>query len=118
MTYHPNREELAWAGGFFEGEGCISQAKKASNIAFRLSLVNTDLEDLERFHRAVGGVGKVYGPYSYKDRPTHKPQWQWVCQRFETAQAVLAMLWPGLSTRRRETARETLAACTPRRKAR
>jgi len=99
------REELAWAGGFFEGEGCISgPANPAHGHALRVCLSNTDLPALQRFHAAIGGLGKVYGPYRRKDNPRAKPYWNWACQKFEPAQAVVAYLWPFLCQRRHERA--------------
>jgi hypothetical protein len=60
MPFEPNREELAWAAGFFDGEGSFSWTMPA---AFGWAVINqTNRASLERFKRAVAGLGKIYGP--------------------------------------------------------
>lgn len=92
------REELAWAAGFFEGEGVISQRQKNGRF---VAINNTDMEPLLRFQEAVG-VGKLRGPYGpYNNGISRKPYWTWSASNFEHRQAVIAMLWPWLSARRK-----------------
>jgi hypothetical protein len=43
--------EIAWAAGFYEGEGSCSYAAGS----FRLSIPQVNLEPLERIHRYFGG---------------------------------------------------------------
>jgi hypothetical protein len=106
------REELAWAGGLFEGEGCFSlnvQRKKARCVAL---LSSTDKECIERFVRSVG-LGRVLGPYVHSraaSKPKYKQHWNWSISGFEDVQALLAMLWPWLSERRKTRAVEVLRA--------
>jgi hypothetical protein len=95
------REEIAWAAGLFEGEGCITQSSGQSV----LRLNSTDLDVLERFHAAVGR-GEIYGPY--ENRPSRfrrKPFWVWVCPRSDAVD-VIAELGPWLGSRRLARARE------------
>ncbi len=63
--------EIAWAAGFFDGEGNI-RFNKTNTVApgasksygtLRLQVAQVHKEPLDRFQRAIGGVGKVYGPY-------------------------------------------------------
>ena len=59
----PDREELAWAAGFFDGEGCFSYTEKARyGVA---TITQADIRPLDRFKTAVR-VGNVYGPYDKK----------------------------------------------------
>lgn len=51
-------EEIAWAAGLFEGEGCIT----VSNGRPVMRLNSTDADTPRRFCEIVG-AGKVYGPY-------------------------------------------------------
>lgn len=51
-------EEIAWAAGLFEGEGCMTRS--GSQKVMRL--VSTDEDTVRRFWEIVA-VGKVYGPY-------------------------------------------------------
>ena len=92
--------EQAWAAGLFDGEGC---ATKASGGRARLQLKMVDEECVRRFHRAVGGIGTVYGPYAHKTPIDGYPRssfFVWVADQ-ENAVAVATMLYPLLSTKRR-----------------
>jgi hypothetical protein len=100
MGWTPNREELAWAAGFFDGEGTTYSNGRVP----RVTVPQADIRPIERFHRAVGGVGKVVFVAPPKNFPSHKPQWHWTVTKFEHAQAVIAMLWPWLSEPKREQA--------------
>lgn len=100
-----NREELAWAAGFFDGEGCISSSvfehKRTRSI--QIAIGQTDLRPLERFNRAIGGFGTIY----VINRPipllaTHKPQWSLKIGRFEHVQSTMALLWLFISEPKRE----------------
>ncbi len=106
--------ELAWASGIFEGEGCIHATKRGGAA---LSVEMADGDVMDRFHRAVGRLGGLNGPYSRGPRGGHhglKPLWRWQVERFEYAQAVLALLWFGLGERRRMRAQEVFAAVRTR----
>jgi hypothetical protein len=52
-------EEIAWAAGLFEGEGCITEVDKR----FVAALKNTDEWVVRRFHDIVER-GRAYGPYA------------------------------------------------------
>ena len=86
----------AWAAGFFEGEGCITESN--DNLITRIT--NTDEEVLQRF-RDVVDSGTVYGPYTRQDRDgfKRKPTFAWVATE-EAALDVLALLGPWLGSRR------------------
>lgn len=62
-----DRQELAWAAGFFDGEGSAwAQAQKGRRTRQPYAQINQADSDgvpevLERFHRAVG-CGQIYGP--------------------------------------------------------
>jgi len=94
------REEVAWAGGLFEGEGCIS---KTGNYAPVLVLEMTDEVPVKWFHRIVG-TGHVR--LRLPSQPRRKPVWSWRATSYESAQAVLATVWPWLGPRRRARAIE------------
>lgn len=93
-----NREDVIWAAGLFEGEGCISSSPK--NFLPKVLIYSTDYDVIERFHQIVG-CGKIYGPYKSASMEG-KPKWGWQSTQFETAQAVAAMLWPWLCSRRQQ----------------
>lgn len=97
----PDRTEIAWAAGLFEGEGAICQDK---NGRVRLSLKMTDQDCVYQFCDIVGG--KVYGPYHYeaKDGYPRSPFWQWHSDKGANPRTIIHMFWPWLQTRRRARA--------------
>lgn len=102
-----DREELAWAGGLFEGEGCFTGKEKGRHYQVTAKVRMTDRDPLERFVRAVG-VGEVKGPFEHHSGHGRKPFYSWAVQSFEHFQAVVAMLWPFLGERRKARALELL----------
>jgi hypothetical protein len=93
--------ELAWAAGFFDGEGSIML--KAHRVRWReivMSLTQAELTTLTRFRQAVG-QGRIHGPYVYKQR---KPHWRWTVEGSDRCGDVLEKLWPYLSGPKRQQA--------------
>ena len=67
-TFTPDREEIAWAAGFFDGEGTTHFALSAESrsprrrVGYpRLSVAQVGTETLQRFQHAVGDAGAIYG---------------------------------------------------------
>lgn len=56
-----NKEDLAWAAGFFEGEGHVKAAKRGKNKWFAVEVAQVYREPLDKLVNIFGG--KVYGPY-------------------------------------------------------
>jgi hypothetical protein len=93
----PSREEeVAWAAGFFEGEGCVTQV----GAQFTVALVNTDKDVIDRFDDIVG-IGRVYGPYEGDDQDGYKRKrvYRWVASGYD-GYDVMQFLAPWLSSRR------------------
>ena len=90
--------ELAWAAGFFDGEGSIYRDSRGS---VRLSANQIRPEPLHRFVQAVG-VGRVYGPYG----PKQVHQIQLVGEK---AHQVIDRLLPLLSPPKREQIERVLS---------
>lgn len=86
--------EIAWAAGFFDGEGCTAQHTKGY---IRIYISQKGRECLDRFRESVGGLGNVYGP-------DKRGIYAYAVSRRETVFAVLNILWPYLSTPKREQA--------------
>lgn len=82
--------------------------RTSSQIQIQLGM--TDLDVVQRFHRAVR-VGKVYGPYQKyrEDGMPYKPMWRWHTGEFQMVQYVIAMFWPWLGERRKSKATEILS---------
>jgi hypothetical protein len=100
------KEELAWAAGFFDGEGHIS--RRVNDAAPPQVIVGQHYDPvcLHRFQAAVLGIGKVYGPYIYKTKPNNGPAFMYKVSSFENGQAVIAMLWKFLSEPKRQVIEE------------
>ena len=90
-----DKTALAWAAGFFEGEGCISWYSKVPNL--QLCIVNTDLECLEKFRSIVGG-GNIR-ERTHAVREGYKAQYQLVIAG-DDAHVIYRRLRPWLSSRR------------------
>ena len=104
---------IAWAAGLFEGEGSIVSfgARKHQRS---LTLAMTDEDVVFRF-AAIFGVGKVYGPYSYKNdsnrrREHHKQYWRWSVSDKEGVTTVAKMLLPFMGQRRSAILNEAIEA--------
>lgn len=106
-----NREELAWAAGFFDGEG---HARKTPRGALSLAVSQADSPELlDRLVRALG-VGVVYGPYTHKGRPKQRPFFVFNALGFEAAQHCACLLWPWLGSVKRAQIRRALVQWTDR----
>lgn len=100
-----NKEELAWAAGLFEGEGCIKGDRYKGSMVFRLHLNSTDRDTVYRFAKIIN-VGHVR--YDEYENPKWSPQWCWYASSFEDVQAIIIMLWPWLGNRRQARALKLL----------
>ncbi len=105
----PRREDLAWAAGFFDGEGNVGFYRNRRWGHLRLSVAQTDETILRRFNAAVGGLGRLSGP----SQPTglgKKVFWTLTFYGYEYVQAVVALLWTWLSAPKRAQAKTALGA--------
>lgn len=100
-----NTHELAWAAGFFDGEGCVSLLKSGRHTYPQVGISQVDRMVLDRVTEAVG-FGKVYGPY----KTPRKPQYLYSVYGFEKTQALMAFLWPWLSPVKRAQFKRILYA--------
>lgn len=107
--------ELAWAAGFFDGEGYAKFGSDKRNVhqggrlvytTLRIDVRQTDRRVLDRF-RAIVGVGKVYGPYS-PATTSRQPVFAFVCSNFEGCQHITAQLWLWLSPIKRGQLKQAL----------
>jgi len=92
--------ELAWAAGFFEGEGNVYVPPPSQGRGLRLTLGQSSDDgpppELVRFRDAVGGVGTIVptGPNAL----SVKQRWRWRVQRRDLAEQVLDLLAPYFTT--------------------
>jgi hypothetical protein len=96
-----SREDVIWAAGLFEGEGCI--ALQGRSLIVKLAMTDADI--IERAFE-VWGVGSVN---ALKLIPNHKQAYRWQANGGEAYAVLIAML-PWLGSRRKEKARESMLA--------
>lgn len=98
------RENVAWAAGFFDGEGHVIRYALANKKQYPMFGIGLDQNDPELLNRFIDifGVGKVV---ARKNRKCHNLRYT----SFETAQFIAATLWPWLSVKRKKEISETLA---------
>ncbi len=105
------RENLAWAGGFLEGEGCISRqgtvdrSKRYGYWALRAT--STDLDSLEKLQQILG-VGSIYNKKTTNSQYNRKRAWQWTVYRQPEVYATIIAVFSFLCARRRAKAKEAL----------
>src|SRR5687767_4712413 len=122
------REQLAWAAGFFDGEGCVTSSEARSRRPM-MFITQHDPRVLRRFRQVVG-FGKVYGPYRSGSRRAHRgsksvferllrkpavyvPTFRWVWKTnggYQDVEAIARMLSPWLGVRKKQDARRVLRA--------
>jgi hypothetical protein len=97
-----DREKIIWAAGFYCGEGSahISKGRTGHQINAAISIGQVNREVLDRFAEAVG-VGKVRGPYGPYGRSPRQMRYYTASGR-ERVRAVADLLWPWLSSEKRE----------------
>ncbi len=103
----PSATDIAWAAGLFEGEGCFTQGHgndATRTHLFRIIVVSTDLDVLERFKRVLG-VGRI-SPVKHRLRPHHKQQWRYDLGASVEVLRCVELLYPYLGIRRRARADE------------
>ena len=91
-----NPTELAWAAGFFDGEGCVGiyphKTHTGGNYQLRLSVINTDHSAVLKFRRMFVGTIR---PRSRKGALGTKPCWVWEANDL-VAEVALRLLIPFL----------------------
>jgi hypothetical protein len=96
--------EIAWAAGFYDGEGCSTLSKKGKNSHVRCAISQKDRRVLDRFRNTVG-FGKIYP--SKGTCP-----WRWQTTSELDSRRVLELLWPYLGELKKEQANEVLTQST------
>lgn len=106
--------ELAWAAGFFDGEGSTccttNNGRKHNRIQLSIGQKNQDgniADTLVRFQSAVGGCGHIY--QKNKHRGPDYDQHQFLVTRRNDVLACLRLLWPYLSLPKRGQAATAIA---------
>lgn len=96
--------EVAWAAGFFDGEGNTCCARQsASGRSLQSSVPQVNVENLKRFAAAVT-CGSIHKP---RLLPNRQPISRWAAYGF-AAQHALQTLWPYLGDEKRQQALDAL----------
>jgi len=98
-----DREELAWAAGFFDGEGNIYYSNKNKRRSPRLILQIAQVrrEPLDKF-QSVFNVGSIGGPYKPKTANS-SPYFTYKVESFQNVQFICAAFWEFLSEPKKES---------------
>lgn len=100
-------EDIAWAAGLFEGEGCITTTTCHGRTTPRLLLNMTDEDTVRRFQEIVA-TGKIY---RRKVPDKHKQPHIWQVGKKKDCEHLLLLFYPRLSVRRKQRADEILEIC-------
>lgn len=100
--------ELAWAAGFFDGEGCTAKknATGTSLPSILISISQNDRRVLDRFVAAVGRGG-VYGPYDRPNLGSH-PMYAAYVIGYDSVLATMIDLWPYLDEMKQDQFRDAV----------
>lgn len=102
------REELAWAAGFFDGEGTIGVTLANDYLILRLIVGQARIAPLKRL-KVLFGFGKIrFAHYKHNDDFKRKVRLFWDVAKFEQIQFVVAALWPWLCQPKKDQAIEAL----------
>ena len=88
-----DRHELAWAAGFFDGEGWAGKSKRGVQAQINQAGPDHVPAALARFQAALGGLGRIGGPTR---EPKRKDMYRWVVSSRNDVELVLQLLKPWL----------------------
>lgn len=104
-TRIPTVEELYWAAGFFEGEGCFRRTQDGGRGGQIVTAAQVNAEPLMRVQAIFGGSLRQRGPYS----GNRQPHWYWVATGAR-ARGVMLTLYRFMSARRQEQIRKAMCS--------
>lgn len=100
-----SEQQVAWAAGLLEGEGCFSLHKRKDRPGTFSCAIHCEMtdEDTVQSLQKVFGVGTVC---TRANRMNRKPTYIWSVQRHQDIFDVLLHVLPFLKERRKEKAKE------------
>lgn len=115
MPYIINRENLAWAGGFFDGEGSITwqyYVKNKDGTKYKYPKIcisqSGSSELLEKF-KTITNAGGIYEA-RFKHATAKLPRYSYCVNGFEKVQYVVALLWGFIGSSKKAQAKKVLGA--------
>lgn len=113
MKQH-NREELAWAAGFVDGEGHFGLHKtkvrptdERGYASLELTAAQCDRQVLDRLQAALG-LGTIGGPYT-KKKENWRQSYLFYVNGFDKTKCAIELLMPWLSPVKKEQAERAIA---------
>lgn len=91
-----NLYNLAWASGFFDGEGSTSAIINQGKLLISVSISQVDVDVLRKFHETVK-TGSITGPYKARTLNS-RDRWIYSAYGFEKVQYIMCLLWNNLSS--------------------
>jgi hypothetical protein len=88
-----DRHELAWAAGFFDGEGWANRSRRGVQARINQADVSGVPAVLVRMRSAVGGIGTIGGPVVKSDR---RPLYSWTVSNRPDVELLFELLKPWL----------------------
>ncbi len=103
--------QLAWAAGFFDGEGStyLGHHGKQRYPTPCADVSQIHAEVLHRFLEAVGGIGSVRVRPDKHESRRHQ-MWSYQTRNWRDTQTILTLLWPYLASQKREQAARVFRA--------
>jgi hypothetical protein len=115
LSFSPTRaESVAWAGGLFDGEGCLTwsvgaYADRNPQFKWQMTINMNDEDSIRRFHDVVkvGYVRQFYPPeHRLGGRQSY---WRWSVSRRNDIKIVVDLLFPWVNGRRQAKFSEFVA---------
>jgi len=108
-----NREDVAWAAGFFDGEGNVtfSNTDKSRTPRVYLQIAQVRIEPLLKF-RSIFPLTEVLGPYSKTGKTNNQPYYKYAVHTFENVQFISATMWEFLTEPKKEDIIRTISSYT------
>jgi hypothetical protein len=102
------KTDLAWAAGFYDGEGCMSCAKCRDSHQVYIAIAQKDIRPLLKF-QAIFGVGKIrprFGNSSFKEKAWINI---WRTDNFTEVKRIYNLMKPYLSQMKIDQAEDVIA---------
>ena len=111
-------QQLAWAGGLFEGEGCFTPAHGSPKSGARYSypraiLAMADEDVVNTFYQVVNCLGHIRTEIR---APNRLDLYRWEVQARSEFDQFISLISPYLSDRRLAALQQMVASATPRQK--
>lgn len=109
----PIEQQILWASGILEGEGCFSFFKRKERLntaSIAIHCEMTDEDTINTLHNVFkeGSVVKRLNMSGRRDTRPRKPTWIWSVQNKNGVLNVLLQVMPYLHSRRLEKAKQLL----------